>query len=399
MNWDINIPDNLAFAMNSTLGSMLIIVLILVNYITKYDPDHFQRSIFCSLLIFYFVSILSDFLFLFFQGKSGRIVYSFLYVFVVWHYLTQMLCYCYMAVFIDYMAFRKKSRSDKIILFSYLAFAVYSFFLLFGCRDGFFISIDSGNILHRGSHFFIRYIMVGCPMLFALGELILYRSLLKSSNFTVFIRLLAFFLIGSTLDFLFVTTSLAWPWETAALLYSYFFIVQSYVRIDPLTDIGNRLSFNEFTNQLSRHNSGESWAIVMLDMDHFKKINDTLGHQEGDRALGGMAVVLKGCITKNGFVARYGGDEFVLTTRVDKGGKEDGRNKISILMAEIQSVIDQFNVKKIRPYKLEISYGYDIYTADGKQSMEEFLNHIDSLMYTHKQERRRASDKREGAAG
>jgi diguanylate cyclase (GGDEF)-like protein len=232
-------------------------------------------------------------------------------------------------------------------------------------------------------------------MLFALSEIVYYRSLLKRYYFTVFIRLLVFFFIVSIFDFLFTTTSLAWPWETAALLYSYFFIVQSYVRIDPLTDIGNRLSFNEFTDVLSRHNSGESWAIVMLDMDHFKMINDTLGHQEGDRALCDMAAILKNCATKNDFVARYGGDEFVLTTRVEKGDKD----KILKLMGEIQAEIDQVNAKKNRLYKLEISYGYDIYTADGKQSMEEFLNHIDSLMYTHKQERRRASDFKEEAAG
>jgi diguanylate cyclase (GGDEF)-like protein len=300
-----------------------------------------------------------------------------------------------MVTFVDYMAFRKKSRSDKIILSSYFAFAVYAIFLLFGCRYGFFISIDNRNIFHRGSYFFIRYVVACCPMLFALGELVYYRTLLKRSYLTVFIRLLAIFFIGSTFDLLFTETSLAWPWETAALLYSYFFIVQSYVRIDPLTDIGNRLSFNEFTDVLSRHNSGDSWAIVMLDMDHFKMINDTLGHQEGDRALCDMATILKSCATKNDFVARYGGDEFVLTTRVEKGDKE----KIANLMGEIQALIDQFNDKKNRLYKLEISYGYDVYTADGRQSMEEFLNHIDSLMYTHKQERRRASDFKYEVAG
>jgi diguanylate cyclase (GGDEF)-like protein len=300
-----------------------------------------------------------------------------------------------MIVFVDYMAFRRKSRSEKIILFSYFAFAIYSIFILFGCRYGFFINIDSENVFHRGSHFYIRYIAGGCFMLFALGEIVLYRSLLKRSYFTVFIRLLVFFFTGLIFDLLFVTTSLAWPWETAALLYSYFFIVQSYVRVDPLTDIGNRLSFNEFTDVLSRHNTGESWAIVMLDMDHFKMINDTLGHQEGDRALCDMATILKNCAKKNDFVARYGGDEFVLTTRVEKGNKE----KILKLMSEIQVAIDQFNAKKNRLYKLEISYGHDVYTADGRQSMEEFLNHIDSLMYTHKQERRRASDKSERVAG
>jgi diguanylate cyclase (GGDEF)-like protein len=170
------------------------------------------------------------------------------------------------------------------------------------------------------------------------------------------------------------------------MLYAYFFIIRTEANIDSLTGISNRYSFNEFVNKLSRQSAKESYAIVMIDMDHFKKINDTLGHLEGDNALKDMAAIIKGCIRRSDFAARYGGDEFVLATRVE--------NNIEKLMERIQQAITIQNEKKIRPYQIEMSYGCDVYTTGQNQSINEFLTHIDTLMYKQKGERRRSSDRK-----
>jgi GGDEF domain-containing protein len=63
-------------------------------------------------------------------------------------------------------------------------------------------------------------------------------------------------------------------------------------------------------------------------------------------------------------------------------------------MGQIQAAVDRQNEQHIRPFKIEISYGHDVFTADGTRPIEEFLNHIDSLMYKQKEERRRAGDRR-----
>jgi diguanylate cyclase (GGDEF)-like protein len=127
-------------------------------------------------------------------------------------------------------------------------------------------------------------------------------------------------------------------------------------------------------------------------MDRFKEINDTLGYHEGDNALCDMGAIIRSRIKKHDFAARYGGDEFVVvTTRVDKKPEGD----VSELVNKIQREVDLFNTQGHRPFKLEISYGYDVFTQDGRQSMDDFMNHIDNLMYQHKQGRRRSSDKKE----
>jgi diguanylate cyclase (GGDEF)-like protein len=258
--------------------------------------------------------------------------------------------------------------------------------LAFNLKHGFYFYISaSGNLLNRGDKYYIRLLFCYLPALFAAWDFIVSHTVFKKSFLAMMTLLFIFPFAGSTADIVFGSVKLIWPCLTAALLYAYFFIIQSDTRIDSLTGIGSRFSFNEFTDKLSRRSTGESWDFVMIDMDNFKRINDTLGHQEGDNALRDMAAIIKNCIRSSDFAARYGGDEFVLASKTENG--------IEPLMCRIQEMVDQHNAKQIRPFKLEISHGQGVYTADGSQKIEEFLARIDNLMYKHKAERRRAGDK------
>jgi diguanylate cyclase (GGDEF)-like protein len=117
----------------------------------------------------------------------------------------------------------------------------------------------------------------------------------------------------------------------------------------------------------------------MIDMDHFKAINDTLGHLEGDNALRDMALIIKSCIRETDFAFRYGGDEFVLAIQSEYN--------IEKLMERVQQAIDNQNKKGKRAYKLQMSYGWDVFTASPSSnlaSIENFLDRVDKLMYENK---------------
>jgi GGDEF domain-containing protein len=62
------------------------------------------------------------------------------------------------------------------------------------------------------------------------------------------------------------------------------------------------------------------------------------------------------------------------------------------IMERIQEAIDNQNSKKTRPYEIQISYGYDVFTPNSGQTIEAFFSHIDSLMYKQKAENRRRTD-------
>ena len=87
--------------------------------------------------------------------------------------------------------------------------------------------------------------------------------------------------------------------------------------IDPLTEVGNRRAFDKRMTELFQNKKGYM-TLVLLDLDHFKKLNDSYGHLMGDKVLQGVGKTLqKGC-PENALVARYGGEEFVLLLEVSQ---------------------------------------------------------------------------------
>lgn len=87
-------------------------------------------------------------------------------------------------------------------------------------------------------------------------------------------------------------------------------VTTTEARTDSLTALANRRAFDE---ELNLHFSGPNpVSVVILDIDHFKRFNDTHGHVAGDAILRGVAQVLKTCIRKSDVAARYGGEEFAV---------------------------------------------------------------------------------------
>lgn len=85
-------------------------------------------------------------------------------------------------------------------------------------------------------------------------------------------------------------------------------------RHDVLTGLHNRMAANERIHSefMRMKRTGSCYAVLMLDVDFFKRINDTYGHEAGDHVLKRISDVLKGCLRETDFVARYGGEEFLV---------------------------------------------------------------------------------------
>jgi diguanylate cyclase (GGDEF)-like protein len=369
---------------NPALGSCLTISLIFLNYINKYNTDPFQRKIFLAILITTFTAVLADFTSSLLSGREGAAVTVTLYAVLTAFFLFQNLAYYLSFMFIDYFAHKNILRSRMILKFILIFLGLYTVTTLINLPFHYYFRISADNRYTPGVLYPLRLAVSYLPVV--LGVVNIIASIKTFKKAEVYSLIFFAFLTGSgaALDIVIGTGGLTWPCFAAALLYIYFFIIQSDAKIDILTGIGNRYSFNEFTDKLSRLSVKQSWAIVMIDMDHFKEINDKYGHLEGDNALRDMAGIIKGCIRHSDFTARYGGDEFVLAVRADCD--------IEKFLVRLHGAMERHNEKRIRPYRIEMSYGYDIYTTGGAQPMNEFLRHIDTLMYRHKAERRRKGD-------
>jgi diguanylate cyclase (GGDEF)-like protein len=111
---------------------------------------------------------------------------------------------------------------------------------------------------------------------------------------------------------------------------------------DPLTGLANRVLFLDRLTQTVarlRRRPDRNFAVVFLDLDHFKQINDTWGHAAGDRLLLTMAARLRSCLRPQDTVARFGGDEFALV--LDEAGRiEDIDSLTRRIQNDLQRPVD-----------------------------------------------------------
>lgn len=374
-----------SYYINAFLGAGLTIIFIFIDYIRKYNTDRSQRRLFLAVLAAAFAAVVSDCASHVFAGMPGPAVHYGLYGILSFFLVVQNFAFYLMFVFIDYFAYRDWERTKKILKVLAVIMALYIAAVLANLPLRYFFYISGDNYYTPAKLYLLRLFISYFPLVLSFFEVIGSSAQFKQSQIVsiVFFGILTG--TGAGLDVMLKNSCLIWPCFAASLLYIYFFIVQSDSKLDSLTGLGNRFSFNEFIDRLSRAGSKESYSIVMIDMDHFKAINDTLGHLEGDNALRDMALIIKSCVRGTDFAARYGGDEFILAVKSEYN--------VEKLMERIRQAIDNQNEKGKRPYRLEMSYGWDIFTtglSSGSASIENFLDHVDKLMYQNKMAKKNA---------
>ena len=147
---------------------------------------------------------------------------------------------------------------------------------------------------------------------------------------------------------------------------------------DELTGLYNRRGFNLLSEQalLQARQFGQSFCIVLCDIDHFKCVNDTHGHSVGDQALIGVARVLQHHFRSHDIVARYGGEEFMLIiVNMDKDGVMKRLNSVRHMLIE-QPVLDHLPIT--------LSFGMAHLQPPVESSLDELINDVDAKLYKAK---------------
>ncbi len=141
---------------------------------------------------------------------------------------------------------------------------------------------------------------------------------------------------------------------------------------DPLTDLPNRRMFErELKEEIVKEKKG---AVMLLDLDNFKGINDTLGHTYGDKVLKKIAKVFMERINEKVFISRFGGDEFLFLI------KEENRNKIEEYARHLTNLFEEKIAMEDTDLYLSFSMGITQYPGDSKDVNELIMN-ADTAMY------------------
>ncbi|MCT7499537.1 putative bifunctional diguanylate cyclase/phosphodiesterase [Aliarcobacter cryaerophilus] len=151
-------------------------------------------------------------------------------------------------------------------------------------------------------------------------------------------------------------------------------------RIDSLSGLANRNSLQEFLDRLipTAKRKKEEFAFLFLDLDHFKTINDSLGHNIGDELLQKISGILKKVLRPNDFIARVGGDEFVLIIQDYKSNLE-----LTNIIKRVQKQLSKPWVIQTHPVETTCSIGIAIFPQDGKDQIS-LMKSADIAMYEAK---------------
>ena len=160
--------------------------------------------------------------------------------------------------------------------------------------------------------------------------------------------------------------------------------LEDVARQDYLTELANRRYFENSLSQTLSRRTGDvaNICVILIDIDHFKQINDTYGHHAGDRVLNKVARILENSMRTNDLVARYGGDEFVAYMRCEH---DVGLSRAK----EIRAAIDQVTVPwQDRSIHISASIGFYCQSIETQTEVDDILSQADDAMYLAKKEGR-----------
>ena len=152
---------------------------------------------------------------------------------------------------------------------------------------------------------------------------------------------------------------------------------------DDLTGLSNRRGFFTLARQQLKvaNRLEKRVSLIYADLDNLKEINDSLGHQEGDKVLIETANILKLNFRESDIIARIGGDEFVV---FQIGNSDEAKDKIT---ERFQNAFQAYNATTKLDYELSISFGIAICEPECSYSLDELLAQADKSMYEEKRKK------------
>lgn len=155
--------------------------------------------------------------------------------------------------------------------------------------------------------------------------------------------------------------------------------LRTAVRIDGLTQLANRVYFDEKLNEMITlcKRYGDPFALLMIDLDNFKDINDSYGHPAGDRILKGVALKIKASLRGSDFLARFGGDEYALIlVKTDAEAATEVAWKLCEEVRASRFILDDAT--------LSVTISVGVAEATEKDTDETLLKRADAALYRAK---------------
>jgi diguanylate cyclase (GGDEF)-like protein len=357
----------------------ILILLVIYHQNNKFeDEKKFNNKIFRSMMQLTFVLLFLDILSRF-DGYPDSIYPILNHTGNFLIFLFNPLLASLWLLYVHYQLFNDEQKTKKIIIPIIVINFLNAMLVILNQFFGWFYTINKDNIYSRGPYFLLPAIISVIIIVISIIWVIKYRNEVEKRNYMALALFAVPPLFGILLQLLFYGISLVLNSMVLSILIAYLFIQNQSISIDHLTGLYNRKRCESYMKEkINAFTKKRRFSGIMLDINNFKKINDTFGHDTGDEALIATGKLLKSCIRANDFLSRFGGDEFVLVLDIDN------EKELESTINRINNKVEEFNNKGSYPFKLSFSMGYAVYDFKTNMGYEGFIKLIDQLMYEDK---------------
>ena len=239
---------------------------------------------------------------------------------------------------------------------------------------------DAAHVYHRGALYPLLALVSIYPFLIAIVTATVHRKRVSKRFYRLLVLFSLLILSAVAAQVLIYGISVIWSTITITALLTHTNLQNDQAFFDHLTGVFNRRQMDIYlSDRVALAAAGRPLSCILLDVNRFKSINDSLGHTVGDDALKSAACILKTSIRKEDFLSRYGGDEFVILSEIDDEAL------LESMIRRIGETARAYNETAGKPYAISFSVGYLVYPKDSNMTETEFLDAVDKRMYRDKQ--------------
>lgn len=364
-------------SIDASIISLIILIIIYIQTYQRADKVFFQNKTFVHLIQTNIFLIIINLLVVYLDGMTG-ISKCFVNGLSATLFLIEPLVPIFWIKYISYQIYKDEVCVKKCQIIINVIFTLNAILSLVSLHTGWFFYIDPLNIYSRGDYFWIHIIFLYFLVGFSMCFIIINKNKIEKSSFYPLMMFPLPPTIGAIIQLQNYGVSYSWDGVMISLLIIYFNIQDHNLNTDYLTGVYNRRQLDRFMKSKIRASTNDSFGAIIIDLNNFKAINDSYGHDIGDEALLDAVRIIKKSLRVNDFLARFGGDEFFIIMDVND------YLLLKKVVKRIKDCANNFNASSQKPYKISFSIGYDVYNPVLKLSADEFFKHIDKLMYIEK---------------
>ena len=365
----------LAVAVADYIGLVLLIALLYSSHIRRSGKE-FEYRIFTMMAVGAGVACVVDFFTFYCDGKAGFVyravnLYGTTFCFIMNPLFSLGWC-----LYTEMKLYKSKARIRRRYKYLGIPGILLAILAVVNTFVPVIFYVDESGLYHRMPLSYVYYVVELFYLLYSYFIYKLYEAQYEKPSFFPIGLMIGPVFTGCVLQLVFYGISLAWVSVAVGLTSIYMSLQNEFSYLDKLTGLYNRAYLDYILERYAKDSDNQMGGI-MIDVDYFKKINDSFGHSVGDEALIDTARVIALSKPDKATAIRFAGDEFII---ILKGSTDESMRKI---IQSIRNEQDLFNETEGRQYKLSLSIGYTLFDPE-KDSVDSFFKHMDDNMYEEK---------------